>query len=60
MTLADLAAPQKNAIVGGPFGSNLVSKDYVETGVPVIRGANMGEKWVGGAFVYVSNEKLYS
>ena len=57
MTLADLAASQKNAIVGGPFGSNLVSKDYVETGVPVIRGANMGAKWVGGAFVYVSNEK---
>lgn len=57
MTLADLAAPQKNAIVGGPFGSNLVSKDYVEAGVPVIRGANMGGKWVGGEFVYVSNEK---
>lgn len=57
MTLEDLAAPQKNAIVGGPFGSNLVSKDYVETGVPVIRGANMGAKWVGGEFVYVSNEK---
>lgn len=57
MTLADLAAPQKNAIVGGPFGSNLVSKDYVEAGVPVIRGANMGAKWVGGDFVYVSNEK---
>jgi type I restriction enzyme S subunit len=57
LTLADLAAPQKNAIVGGPFGSNLVSKDYTETGVPVIRGGNMGEKWVGGNFVYVSNEK---
>lgn len=55
--LEDLAAPVKNAIVGGPFGSNLVSKDYVESGVPVIRGQNMGGKWVSGSFVFVSPEK---
>ena len=57
LTLADLAAPVANAIVGGPFGSNLVSKDYVPTGVPVIRGQNMGNKWVTGNFVFVSPEK---
>lgn len=57
LTLADLAAPGRNAIVGGPFGSNLVSSDYVAAGVPVIRGANMGAKWVGGEFVFVSEEK---
>ncbi|WP_250510322.1 restriction endonuclease subunit S [Caballeronia sp. GACF4] len=56
-TLADLAAPVANAIVGGPFGSNLVSKDYVPKGVPVIRGQNMGGKWVAGEFVFVSPEK---
>jgi type I restriction enzyme S subunit len=56
-TLADLAAPVKNAIVGGPFGSNLVSRDYTESGIPVIRGQNMGEKWVSGEFVYVSEDK---
>ncbi|QHE86853.1 restriction endonuclease subunit S [Hydrogenophaga sp. BPS33] len=55
--LAELAAPTKNAIVGGPFGSNLVSKDYAERGVPVIRGQNMGGRWVGGEFVYVSPSK---
>ena len=56
--LTDLAADVKNAIVGGPFGSNLVSKDYVELGVPVIRGQNMGGgKYVSGDFVYVSEEK---
>lgn len=55
--LQDLAAPIKNAIVGGPFGSNLVSKDYLESGVPVIRGQNMGGKWVSGSFVFVSPEK---
>lgn len=57
LLLEDLAAPQKNAIVGGPFGSNLVSSDYVEQGVPVIRGQNMGGKWVSGDFVFVSPEK---
>lgn len=39
--LADLAAPVKGAIAGGPFGSDLVSADYVEEGVPVIRGVNL-------------------
>ncbi len=55
--LENLAAPIKNAIVGGPFGSNLVSKDYVSSGVPVIRGQNMGNRWIGGEFVFVSTEK---
>ncbi|MBS4060889.1 MAG: restriction endonuclease subunit S [Bacteroidetes bacterium] len=55
--VADIASPVKNALVGGPFGSNLVSKDYVETGIPVIRGQNMGERWISGEFVFVSEEK---
>lgn len=52
-----IASPAKNSIVGGPFGSNLVSKDYVPDGVPVIRGQNMGDRWVGGEFVFVSEDK---
>ncbi len=56
--VGDVAAPTRNALVGGPFGSNLVSKDYVDYGVPVIRGQNMGfGKWVTGDFVFVSPEK---
>lgn len=55
--LADVAAPVKNAIVGGPFGSNLVSSDYVASGVPVIRGQNMGGKWISGKFAFISHEK---
>lgn len=39
--LSELAANVKNATVGGPFGSNLVSADYVESGVPVVRGVNL-------------------
>jgi type I restriction enzyme S subunit len=54
----DVAAPIKNALVGGPFGSNLVSADYVSVGIPVIRGQNMGiGRWVDGEFAFVSNEK---
>ncbi|MBH3440080.1 restriction endonuclease subunit S [Pseudomonas luteola] len=55
--LEEVAAPIRNAIVGGPFGSNLVSKDYVDEGVPVIRGQNMGGKWVKGPFAFVSTSK---
>ena len=55
--LESLSAPIKNAIVGGPFGSNLVGKDYTTGGIPVIRGQNMGERWVSGDFVYVSEDK---
>jgi type I restriction enzyme S subunit len=60
-TVGDVAAPSRNALVGGPFGSDLVSRDYVPTGVPVIRGANMGHgRWVDGEFVYVTPQKADS
>lgn len=56
-----LAASTRNAIVGGPFGSNLVSTDYADSGVPVIRGQNMGPgRWIGGEFVFVPEEKAES
>ena len=60
VTVEDITAPVRNALVGGPFGSNLVSRDYVETGVPVIRGQNMGSRWVSGDFVFVTEEKAES
>ncbi len=57
----DIASEQRNSIVGGPFGSDLVSKDYVEFGVPVIRGTNLGYgRWVGGDFAYVTDDKADS
>ena len=56
-TVTDVAAKVRNALVGGPFGSNLVSNDYVAAGVPVIRGQNMGGRWVSGEFAYVTEEK---
>jgi type I restriction enzyme, S subunit len=57
----DVASSARNALVGGPFGSDLVSKDYVSSGVPVIRGTNMGHgRWVAGEFAFVTTEKANS
>ncbi len=39
--LATLAHPAKGSMAGGPFGSDLVSRDYVPAGVPVVRGTNL-------------------
>ncbi len=55
-----IASTARNAIVGGPFGSDLVSADYVDDGVPVIRGTNMSGQWVSGAFVFVTLRKAKS
>jgi type I restriction enzyme S subunit len=59
-TVGEIAAPVRNALVGGPFGSNLVSRDYVDAGVPVVRGQNMGGRWVSGEFAFVSDTKADS
>jgi type I restriction enzyme S subunit len=57
--LTDIQAPKKYALNGGPFGSKLVSRDYRERGVPVIRGTNLsGEsRFSFEDFVFVSEEK---
>lgn len=56
-----LAADVPNAFVGGPFGSNLVSRDYRDSGIPVIRGQNLGHgRWIEGDFAFVSREKANS
>ena len=60
VTLNEIASSARNALVGGPFGSNLVSRDYVDDGVPVIRGQNMDMRWVGGEFAYVTPSKAQS
>ena len=59
-TLRDVAAPK--GLVGGPFGSSLGGKDYVDDGVPVIRGGNLSTKGAfdASAFVYVTPEKAAS
>jgi len=58
--IGDAAAKSANAIVGGPFGSDLISADYAAAGVPVIRGQNMSVSLVSGDFVFVSPRKAKS
>ncbi len=58
--IGNIASSARNSVVGGPFGSDLVSADYVDFGVPVIRGQNMGERWVSGNFAFVTSEKANS
>ncbi len=42
----------------GPFGSNIKADNFIEFGVPVIRGKNLNYyKYVDGAFVFLSDEK---
>jgi type I restriction enzyme S subunit len=41
VTIADLASPHPHALATGPFGSAISAKNFVDTGVPVIRGSNL-------------------
>lgn len=57
--LSTLAVDAKGAIAGGPFGSDLVSRDYVASGVPVIRGGNLSNyaKFSFDDLVFVTENK---
>ena len=58
VTLDDVAAPVKNAIVDGPFGSNLKLVDYVPEGVPVLQGKNItGDTFRWFDVRFISNRK---
>jgi type I restriction enzyme S subunit len=54
-----IKADQRHSLVGGPFGSELTTRDYVEEGVPVIRGVNLPDDrcFSENEFVYVREEK---
>lgn len=59
VTIESIRGSKRNSLVGGPFGSELTTKDYVEDGVPVIRGSNLPVDQIfnDDAFVFVSEEK---
>jgi type I restriction enzyme, S subunit len=63
-TIADVVSDEKYSCVGGPFGSDLTSKDYVdEPGVPVIRGGDLATDSLNmreDQFVFVTDEKAAS
>jgi type I restriction enzyme S subunit len=41
----------------GPFGSDIKTDNFLEEGVPVIRGKNLGNGFIDGDFVYLSEQK---
>lgn len=57
--LSTLANSKKGSMAGGPFGSDLVSRDYVDEGVPVVRGVNLpkDKKFSLDDLVFVSEAK---
>ena len=59
-TLADIQKPVPYSLIGGPFGSKLVQKDYEPDGVPVIRGVNLpnDRRFAFADFVFVSPDKV--
>jgi type I restriction enzyme S subunit len=54
-----IKAGGRYTLVGGPFGSNLTTRDYVDEGVPVIRGVNLpnDRSFVDDEFVFVRDDK---
>jgi type I restriction enzyme S subunit len=58
-TIDEIKAREPYALVGGPFGSELTTNDYVEYGVPVIRGSNLplDQPFSDADFVFVSESK---
>jgi type I restriction enzyme S subunit len=58
VSIDDIKLPEKYSCVGGPFGSSLSQKHYVDSGVPVIRGTNLaGDIFSESSFVFVSPDK---
>ncbi|MES2389893.1 MAG: restriction endonuclease subunit S [Bacteroidota bacterium] len=54
--LGDLA----DEVTMGPFGSDIKRENFVSMGTPVVRGLNLNYgKYVGGEFVYLSEEKKH-
>jgi type I restriction enzyme S subunit len=60
VTLEAVAADVPNAIVDGPFGSNLKVNDYVDSGVPVLQGKNItGDTFVWRDVRFISKLKAH-
>jgi type I restriction enzyme, S subunit len=59
-TLSDIKKPVQHSLIGGPFGSKLVQKDYEPHGIPVVRGANLpaDRRFSFTDFVFVSPAKV--
>lgn len=60
LAVDEIKAPEKHSCVAGPFGSNISSKYFVDSGIPVIRGNNLRDdltRFVPQGFAFVSEEQ---
>ena len=58
LPIINLKSDEKYSIAMGPFGSNIKSENFIDFGVPVIRGNNFNfYKYISGDFVYLTEEK---
>jgi type I restriction enzyme, S subunit len=56
--LEEIASTDRKGFAMGPFGSNIKSENYKATGIPVLRGVNLGESgFLSNDLVYLSEEK---
>jgi type I restriction enzyme S subunit len=59
VTLEDFASKKKNAIVDGPFGSNLKTEHYCSSGIPVIQsGYVTSNKFIAESYFFVELTKF--
>ena len=58
-TVESIKAESRHSLVGGPFGSDLTTLDYVDEGIPVIRGSNLpsDREFLDEGFVFVREQK---
>ena len=57
-TIDEIKSNSKNSIAMGPFGSRIKSDNFVEEGVPVIRGVNISkEKLFEEDYVFLTEDK---
>jgi type I restriction enzyme S subunit len=59
-TVDAIKAKEPSSCVAGPFGSNISSKYFAETGIPIIRGSNLTAdlaRFRPEGFVFVSEER---
>ena len=58
VSIEEIKASSRNAIAMGPFGSRIKAENFVEDGVPVIKGGNLtGDFIVEDKFDFLSEEK---
>lgn len=56
--IEDLLEDKKNALAMGPFGSRIKTDNFVESGVPILKGQNLTEGWLNEKeFSFLTEEK---